>query len=73
MEIVIEHSQTKRLINGNFNICGSRSDLIELARQITEQTKNDFHYGWIQIHKKQRTLIDTKPMGWDEKGNEDGD
>jgi len=64
MEIVIEHSNTKRTINGYFNLCGRREDLREIANQILNQTE-DFTYGWIKIRKEQESVTNIKPVQWD--------
>ncbi len=68
MKVIIEHSKTKREINGSFNICGSREQLRSVARQILDcLDAHPFSYGWIQIHSDyQRSVPDTPPLHWDE-------
>jgi len=54
MNIVIEHLQVKRQLNGSgFNICGSREDLLRIAEQIKDEAEYDFTYGWISVRDKQ--------------------
>ncbi len=66
-EIVIEHGDTKRKINGSFNICGPHNLLKEIAHQILDQVNQDVSYGWIFIqHQKQKRIVNIKPKGWDE-------
>lgn len=64
MEIIIEHSNTKRTINGSFNICGKREDLREIAHQILNKTE-EFYYGWIKICEAQKSNANTEPVKWD--------
>jgi hypothetical protein len=65
MEIIIEHSNTKRNISGYFNLCGKREDLREIAHQILNQTEEDFYHGWIKIRKEQKSIIGIMPIKWD--------
>jgi hypothetical protein len=67
MEIIIAHSHTKRRMKGNFDICGSKNDLIDFAEQVLSRASSDnFNYGWINIiSEKQPALADTEPIGWD--------
>lgn len=57
MKIIICHSKTKREINGPFNICGSRADLLQLAEAIQEACGSDEEprmvYGWVNIQVEQ--------------------
>ena len=64
MKIVIEHGRTKRQIEGAFNICGSKEDLISIAQQIlgAVHEDNSFAYGWVNI----RTVRQEPPKGWEE-------
>lgn len=67
MKIVIEHSKTKREIIGPFNICGTRADLERLARLIlNEVDSNCFCFGWIKICDQQESIVNDKPIHWDE-------
>ena len=70
MKFIIEHSNTKRNIIGNFNICGSSGDLRILAEQILMQIGDPdvprFIYGWIHITESQPSIVNTKPKEWDE-------
>jgi hypothetical protein len=64
MNIVIEHSNTKRVIKGPFNLCGSHVELRSIAEQILAQI--DDGYGWIMIQSEvQKSLANTRPKEWD--------
>jgi hypothetical protein len=69
MEFVIEHSNTKRRIIGDFNICGTNNDLRKLAIQILMQIGDadapNFSYGWVSITEPQPSLANTSPLAWD--------
>lgn len=66
MKIIIEHSRTKREINGPFSLCGTQEDLQSVAEQILAAIKEDFHFGWVKIHPERHThLADTPPEQWD--------
>jgi len=67
MKLVIEHSETKREINGAFNLCGSRGDLRALARQIDLRLADEtWSYGWMAIYPDQQvTESNTRPTPWD--------
>lgn len=53
MRIFIEHLNTKRIIQGPFNICGSFNDLKRLRDALTdglrEGAEDQFNYGWINV------------------------
>jgi hypothetical protein len=63
LRIIISHSRSKREISGAFQLCGSRADLLSLARQIIghiafadarEQERHHddrvgFAFGWMDI------------------------
>ena len=69
MKIVLEHGATKRIIEGPFNICGSREDLQSLVDQLTLRiTHTNFCYGWVPITLMQSnpTNANTPPKRWDE-------
>jgi hypothetical protein len=68
MKIIIKHSKTKRQINGAFEVCGSRADLVSLAEQIlAEANGGNFTYGWITVHSDRTpALPNTPPKEWDE-------
>lgn len=66
MKIVIEHSQTKRLIDGTFGICASREDLESLARQIKARLADEqWVYGWMSVHPEPKPIANTYPKAWD--------
>jgi hypothetical protein len=67
MKIIIEHGETKRQINGPFNICGSRDDIYhivaELSRHLNDST---WSYGWTYIvDRRQPSIANTPPIGWE--------
>ena len=66
MKILIMHSTTKRKIEGAFNICGSKEDLLNVAKQIHDgATNTNFTYGWISIvPEKQEIIPDLEPIPW---------
>ena len=75
MKFVIAHKNTKRTIDGAFNICGSEKDfqhLIDVLRaKLGMYPENDysdsFNYGWIEVPEyTQKHLVDKKSIGWDE-------
>ena len=72
IKIIIEYSQTKRVINGPFSICGERATLLSIAEQIRQQVSGQdddrFYSGWIQIRESLPILSDTKPVEWDVSG-----
>lgn len=66
MKVIIAHSDTKREINGAFNICGSRADLLAIADQIREAVEDGLAYGWVRITgPRQPHLPETPPTNWD--------
>lgn len=69
MKIVIEHGSIKREIDGNFNVCGSKDDLLRFAYKVQEVCNSeDFTYGWISISdKKKEYLINQSVKKWDDK------
>ena len=71
MKIIIEHKNKKRKIKGAFNICGSKADLLILAKTIKRKAKNDsFAYGWIQICDTQKSIVNTPPLSWNNENGE---
>jgi hypothetical protein len=67
MKIIIEHSDTKREIDGSFNICGSYNDLKSIVDQINVELETTFSYGWVTIIlDKQKSIKNTPPKNWDE-------
>jgi hypothetical protein len=67
MKIIIEHSDTKREIDGSFNICGSYNDLKSIVDQIKMELETTFSYGWVTIiSDKQKSIKNTPPKNWDE-------
>ena len=67
MKIVIEHGKTKRMIDGPFNICGSREDLMQIVDEIVQKvTDSGMTYGWVAIRgPAQRVFTNTVPDKWD--------
>lgn len=66
MKLVIEHSQTKRVIEGAFDICGSRADLAALAEQIRARLADEsWAYGWMTVYPTPRKQSNTPPLPWD--------
>lgn len=75
MRIIIEHGHTKREMFGAFSICGSRDDLLNLARTIIGECSRDedrpFGYGWVQIRplsEANASVANTPPISWEAKG-----
>lgn len=67
MKLTISHNGIKRSIDGVFNICGSKQELLSLAEQIIEQAKREnFEYSWVKIVDESPAVLDTKPIGWGE-------
>lgn len=67
MKLVIDHSETKRQIEGAFSLCGSRSDLAELAAQIQNRLRDEsWSYGWMTVYPAPVVHPNTKPRSWDE-------
>ena len=70
MKIIIGHGETKRKIDGTFQICGSKEDLLSIAQQISAIADGDessFSYGWISVHSDcPKILANQTPIGWDE-------
>lgn len=68
MKITIEYGQTRRQIEGPFNICGSPEDLqliVDcLADNLRLNTVNS--YGWAQVAIRQKCVASTKAVPWDE-------
>lgn len=75
MKFVIQHSKTKREIEGTFSILGNQADLESLAKQILghlaakrEEGARDGWYGWIDIVPTlppAPPLTNMPPIGWD--------
>lgn len=65
MKIVIEHKTTKRIIDGPFNICGSRSDLEHIINKLEKAVDSDFCYGWVKINFDQESIANTAPIPWE--------
>lgn len=77
MKLVISHRNTKRKIDGPFDICLTKEDLRGLVSQLLgaiaifeEDEKSGragFGYGWIHVRSEEAPfLANTKPKGWDE-------
>ena len=70
MNLIIEHGNTKRRIEGPFNICGTDKDLEWIIECIQEElTKHPGCYGWIKIPERapveQCHIVNTEPSPWD--------
>jgi hypothetical protein len=66
MKLVIEHSETKRTIDGAFSICGSRGDLSALVVQLQARLDDDsWSYGWVTVYPALQQKSNTAPKGWD--------
>ncbi len=70
MKLIIEHSKTKRKVDGALNICGKGVDLLWLAKVIRNKVKkNKNYYGWITIPAQrpdeQHSIANTPPTTWD--------
>lgn len=66
MKLVIEHSKTKRVIDGAFGVCGSREDLAALAEQVKARLADEsWSYGWVSIHPALPLRSNTTPKTWD--------
>lgn len=66
MKLVIEHSETKRTIDGAFGICGSRSDLLALIAQLQARLADEsWSYGWVTVHPMFQQRSNTLPKDWD--------
>ena len=81
MKLIIEHSKTKREINGPFSLCCDK-DTLQKLKDIIEAKLSDedtFNFGWIQfnekIHdsdsgfitiRKQDQIANTVPVKWND-------
>lgn len=69
-KVIIEHSNTKRTIEGAFNICGDPKVLRSIAAQLLEQTdEHGAGYGWRRIRpyaEQQASVSNEPPVSWDE-------
>ena len=67
MRITIEHSKTKRRIDGIFHICEHRSDIEILARQLMVKLEEpDWYYGWVTIKTPDKPPVKLgPPVEWD--------
>jgi hypothetical protein len=70
IKIVIEHGNTKREIEGPFNIC-LNSDTAKLLFDALKERVDDegykYGYGWISVCEKQASIANTKPSPWEER------
>jgi hypothetical protein len=69
MQLIIEHGNTKRRIEGPFNICGTAEDLQWIADCIHVHLTRGAGYGWVKITGRapieQCHLVNTEPSPWD--------
>ncbi len=66
MELVIEHSETKRIIAGAFGICGSRPDLSALVAQLQAFLADEsWSYGWVTVYPTLQQKANTPTKDWD--------
>lgn len=74
MKLIIAHSKTKRVIKGDFKICATKGDLIYLAEVILRNiNRQDFSYGWIDIHEPIPSIVNSPPEAWDDYVDYEGD
>ena len=71
MRLIIEHGNTKRRIEGPFNICGTHKDLERIVECIQGYlTERPLCFGWIKITdpvQEQKSIINTSPIPWEEE------
>jgi len=69
MNLLIEHGNTKRRIEGPFNICGTGEDLQWIVDCLQERLALGVGYGWVTIPERapvaQPHIANTKPSPWD--------
>lgn len=66
MQFIIGHSETKRKIEGPFEICASRGDLEYLIKVLQRYLDTGHNYGWIEIHEPMEPIgVNSSPVGWD--------
>jgi len=68
MNLLIEHGNTKRRIEGPFNICGTGEDLQWIAECIQKRLAKSHGYGWVSIPLRlgeQCHIANTEPSPWD--------
>lgn len=66
MKLVIEHSDTKRTIDGAFCLCGSREDLASLAKQLQARLADEsWSYGWVAVYPAPALKSNTPTKHWD--------
>ena len=68
MNLIIEHGNTKRRIEGPFNICGTGEDLQWIAECIQKRLAKSHGYGWVSIPLRlgeQCHIANTEPSPWD--------
>lgn len=63
MKLVIRHSTTKRTLEGDLSICGSREDITKLRDALTKHLEDpDWVYGWTEI----KSGVNQEPIGWND-------
>ena len=68
MHLLIEHGNTKRRIEGPFNICGTGEDLQWIADCIQDYLAKGAGFGWVTITEypiEQCHIASTEPSPWD--------
>ncbi len=73
MKIIVEHGDTKRQIEGAFNICASARDFSIILSKLTEFVDSGSSYGWVQISDVQKCISGTKPDPWEDTAVEIGE
>lgn len=68
MKLTIEHSNTKRSIDGSFNLCASRLDIACLIEQLQHRMADEsWSFGWVTIYPASlKPMANTSPKAWDE-------
>jgi hypothetical protein len=69
MKLLIQQGDTKRQLEGSFNLCASRADLELLRQQIdTALSCPDFHYGWMPIYSDVPVALpNSQPLQWSDR------
>lgn len=69
MRLIFSKDDVKREIEGPFEMCASRADLMELRSQLNnilakDDTDRRFTYGWFSIWPAPIPVVDTAPKKW---------
>ena len=68
MNVIIVYSKTKRRVLGNFELIGSREDLLSIGEQIVSDCKaHSWSYGSVNIFDKEQSFLpNQEPVDWDD-------